>query len=380
MSVRVRGMMKIPLLDLKAQYLAIRSEIDGAIQQVLESGHFVLGPNVQELEQEVAAYLGVKHAIGVASGTDALIISLESLGIGAGDEVIVPSYTFFATAEAVLQVGARPVFVDIEPDTYCLDVQQVTEHLTAHTKAVIPVHMYGHPAPMGPLLELAGSHGFKVIEDNAQAMGAEYDGKKTGSLGDTGCLSFFPSKNLGAYGDGGMVVTNDTEINERARMLRTHGWRKKNFPEIVGYNSRLDELQAAILRIKLNHLDAWSQRRREVAAQYKKQLSDLGIGVPYEASSVKHVYHLFVVRLRQRDEVLHYLREKGIGSAVYYPHPLHLTQPCQFLGLKEGDLAVTEQMSRETLAIPLYPEMSDQEVQEVVAALEGAMVGSETQP
>ena len=207
-------MMKIPLLDLKAQYRAIQSEIDGAVQQVLESGHFVLGPNVQELEQEVAAYLGVKHAIGVASGTDALIISLESLGIGAGDEVIVPSYTFFATAEAVLQVGARPVFVDIEPNTYCLDVQQVTEHLTPHTKAVIPVHMYGHPASMGPLLELARSHGLKVIEDNAQAMGAEYDGRKTGSLGDAGCLSFFPSKNLGAYGDGGMVVTNDAKIDE----------------------------------------------------------------------------------------------------------------------------------------------------------------------
>jgi len=368
--------MKIPLLDLKAQYRAIQSEIDGAIQQVLESGHFVLGPNVQALEEEVAAYLGVKHAIGVASGTDALIISLESLGIGAGDEVIVPSYTFFATAEAVLQVGARPVFVDIEPNTFCLDVQQITENLTPQTKAVIPVHMYGHPAPMGPLLELARSHGFKVIEDNAQAMGAEFDGRKTGSLGDAGCLSFFPSKNLGAYGDGGMVVTNDAEIEERARMLRTHGWREKYFPETTGYNSRLDELQAAILRIKLNHLDAWNQRRREVAAQYKKQLSDLGIGVPDEAGSVKHVFHLFVVRLRQRDQVLHYLREKGIGSAVYYPHPLHLTQPCQFLGLKEGDLPVTEQMSRETLAIPLYPEMTDPEVQEVVAALEGAMVGS----
>ncbi len=372
--------MTIPLVDLKAQYRAIQSEIDGAIQQVLESGHFVLGPNVQELEQEVAAYLGVKHAIGVASGTDALIIALESLGIGAGDEVIVPSYTFFATAEAVLQVGARPVFVDIEPDTYCLDVQQVTEQLTPSTKAVIPVHMYGHPASMGPLLELAGTHGLKVIEDNAQAMGAEYDGRKTGSLGDAGCLSFFPSKNLGAYGDGGMVVTNDAETYERARMLRTHGWREKYFPETTGHNSRLDELQAAILRVKLNYLDVWNQRRREVAAQYKEQLSDLGIGVPYEASSVKHVFHLFVVRLRQRDEVIQILREKGIGSAIYYPQPLHLTKPCQFLGLKEGDLAVTEQMSRETLAIPVYPEMSDQQVQEVVAALEGAMVGSETQP
>jgi dTDP-4-amino-4,6-dideoxygalactose transaminase len=241
--------MKVELIDLVHQYRAIQSEIDSAIRQVLEGGHFILGPNVVALEQEVAKYVGVKHAVGVASGTDALILSLRALGIGPGDEVILPTYTFFATAEAVALVGATPVLVDIEADTYCLDVQQAADKVTPRTRAIIPVHLYGHPADMAPLLRLAQRWELKVIEDNAQAFGAEYEGVVTGALGDAGCLSFFPSKNLGAFGDGGMVVTNSSEVADRVRMLGSHGWRKKYYPEVVGTNSRLDELQAAILRV-----------------------------------------------------------------------------------------------------------------------------------
>jgi dTDP-4-amino-4,6-dideoxygalactose transaminase len=366
--------MRIPLIDLVAQYRAIKLEIDETIQQVLEDGQFILGPNVAALEQEVAAYLGVKHAVGVASGTDALVLALRALGIGLGDEVLVPAYTFFATAEAVMLVGATPVFVDIESDTYCLDVQQVAKRISARTKAVIPVHLYGHPADMTPLLELVRTYGLKVIEDNAQSFGAEYCGHKTGGLGDVGCLSFFPTKNLGAYGDGGMVVTSDSEVAERVRMLRTHGWRGKYHPEMIGYNSRLDELQAAALRVKLRHLDAWNERRRDLAQQYTEQLSSLSIGVPFEAPQARHVYHLYVIRVKERDKVQQCLKEAGIASGVYYPQPLHLTEPCRSLGFKEGDLPVAEQTSQETLAIPLYPEISAEQLQEVVAALGRAVV------
>ena len=372
--------MSIPLIDLVAQYRTIQPGIDKAIHQVLESGRFILGPNVAALEQEVAAYLGVEHGVGVASGTDALVLALRALGVGPGDEVIVPTYTFFATAEAVMLVGATPVLVDIEPDTYCLGVQQVAERITARTKAFIPVHLYGHPADMIPLLELAQAHGLRVIEDNAQAFGAEYGGRKTGSLGDAGCLSFFPSKNLGAYGDGGMMVTNDGEVAERVRMLRTHGWRRKYYPEMLGYNSRLDELQAAILRVKLRHLDGWNERRRNLARQYAERLSGLGVGLPHEAPQAKHAYHLYVVRVKDRDRVQQCLNEAGIASAVYYPQPLHLTEPCRPLGYHEGDFPVAELASRETLAIPLYPEMPKEQLHSVVAALERAMATIEVHP
>lgn len=366
--------MKVPLIDLAAQYRAIQPEIDAAIHHVLEDGQFILGPNVAALEQEVASYIGVNYAVGVASGTDALVLALRALGIGPGDEVIVPSYTFFATAEAVLLIGATPVLVDIEADTYCMDVRQVAERITARTKAIIPVHLYGHPADMDPVLELAQSHGLKVIEDNAQAFGAEYRGRKTGGIGDIGCLSFFPSKNLGAYGDGGMVVTNDEVVAGRVRMLRTHGWRKKYFPEMLGYNSRLDELQAAILRVKLRHLDAWNQRRRELAQHYAAPFSRLGVGAPYEAPDARHVYHLYIIRVQDRDRVQRYLKDHGIASAIYYPQPLHLAEPCKHLGHLEGDFPVAERASRETLALPLYPEMPDEHVQEVVSVVEQTIV------
>lgn len=356
----------IPLVDLTAQYHSIQAEIDEAVHQVLESGHFILGPNVTALEQEVAAYLGVRHAIGVASGTDALVIALRALGVDRGDEVIVPAYTFFATAGAVMLVGARPIFVDILPDTYCLNVAQLEERITKRTKAIIPVHLYGHPAEMAALLEIARAHGLKVIEDNAQAFGAEYQGRKAGSLGDIGCLSFFPTKNLGGYGDGGMVVTNDDELASRIRMLRAHGWKKKYFPEMLGYNSRLDELQAAILRVKLRHVDAWNDQRRALASQYTEQLPAMGITTPVEMHDAKHVYHLYTVHLRERDWFQSELKKAGIASDVYYPQPPHLTNPCRSLGYQPGDFPVAEQASHEALSLPLYPEMTGEQLQFVI--------------
>lgn len=352
----------IPLVDLTAQYHSIQSEIDGAVHQVLESGHFILGPNVAAFEQEVSAYLGIKHSVGVASGTDALVIALRAIGVGQGDEVIVPAYTFFATAGAVMLVGARPVFVDINPDTYCLNIQQVADRVTPKTKAILPVHLYGHPADMAPLLDIAHANDLKVIEDNAQAFGAEYQGRKTGSMGDLGCLSFFPTKNLGGYGDGGMIVTNDNELAMRLRMLRTHGWKKKYFPEILGYNSRLDEMQAAILRVKLRHVDAWNKQRHAIAQLYTAQLSAMDIITPHEAPYTRHVYHLYTLHFAERDRVQSALKNEGIASDVYYPCPPHLADPCRPFGYQPGDFPVSEQASREALSIPLYPEMSEEQI------------------
>ncbi|MGH9900475.1 MAG: DegT/DnrJ/EryC1/StrS family aminotransferase [Pyrinomonadaceae bacterium] len=368
--------MNVPLMDMVAQYRGIEAEVDAAIKGVLEAGHFILGPNVAALEREVAAYLGTGHAVGVASGTDALVLALRALDVGPGDEVIVPAYTFFATAEAVMMVGATPVFVDVEADTYCLDVRQVADQITPRTKAVIPVHLYGHPVDMSPLLELAQDYGLRVVEDNAQAFGAEYDGQKTGALGDVGCLSFFPSKNLGGCGDGGMVVTNDPAVAERVRMLRTHGWRRKYHPEMVGYNSRLDELQAAILRVKLRHVDAWNDLRRRRANYYADALLGTGVEVPYEAAYARHVYHLYMIRVSEREAFERSLRGRGVASALYYPLPLHLLEPCREFGYREGDFPRAEQASRETLAVPLYPEMTEAQADEVVKALVEAALGA----
>jgi dTDP-4-amino-4,6-dideoxygalactose transaminase len=268
-----------------------------------------------------------------------------------------------------MMVGATPIFADIEPRTYCLDVQRVAERITARTKALIPVHLYGHLVDMMPMLKLAQRHGLKVIEDNAQAFGAEYDGSKTGTLSCVGCLSFFPSKNLGAYGDAGMVVTNDPELAERVRILRTHGWQEKYYPEISGYNSRLDELQAAILRVKLRYVAKWNERRRYMARYYNEQFAGLYIGLPYEAPYAKHVYHLYIVRIKDRPSAQRYLKEQGIGSAIYYPIALHLTEPCRVYGHAEGEFPVAERATMETLALPLYPEMDEEQADRVVAAV-----------
>ncbi|MDK1028783.1 MAG: DegT/DnrJ/EryC1/StrS family aminotransferase [Anaerolineae bacterium] len=362
--------MKIPFLDLIAQYHSIKEEIDAVIEGVLESGHFILGSNVAAFEEEMATYLGAKHAIGVASGTDALVIALRAAGVEPGGEVIVPSLSFYATASTVITIGARPVFVDIDRDTYLIDTIGVEKAVTSKTKAIIPVHLYGQPANMDEIMEIAQKHNLKVIEDNAQAIGAVYKGKKTGTIGDIGTLSFFPSKNMGAYGDGGMVTTNDDEIAEKVRKLRMHGWKKKYFPEMLGYNSRLDELQAAVLRVKLKHLDAWNARRADIAHVYSKYLVKLGLRVPVEAPDRTHVYHLYVVPFEERDIVQQKLKEAGIASGVYYPQPLHLAEPSREFGKGEGQCPVSERCSKTLLALPGYPEMTDTQIEQVLAAVE----------
>jgi dTDP-4-amino-4,6-dideoxygalactose transaminase len=359
----------IPLVDLTSQYHSIKDEIDSVVLATLESGHFILGPAVSGFEQSVASYLGVDHAIGLASGTDALVLALRALGIGPDDEVIIPAYTFFATAGAVLSMRAKPVFVDIDPQSYQIDVEQVKAHITTRTKAIIPVHLYGHPAEMTSILAIAREHDLKVIEDNAQGFGAEYRGKKTGSFGHIGCLSFFPTKNLGAFGDAGMVVTNDPALAERMRMLRTHGWRKKYYSEEVGYNSRLDALQAAILQAKLPHVDAWNSRRHELADFYTDHFVSLDIGLPVEREWARHVYHLYVIRSSRRDELQAFLRQKEIAAEVYYPLPPHLAVPCRKLGYGEGDFPHAELAARETLALPMYPELSEEKQQQVIRAV-----------
>jgi dTDP-4-amino-4,6-dideoxygalactose transaminase len=363
--------MPIPLVDLTVQYQSIRHEVDAAVLDVLSSGAFILGRLVKRMEEAVAAYLSVKHAVGVASGTDALWLALRACGIGPGAEVIVPAYTFFATAEAVTQAGATPVFADIEPVSYGIDARSLEASITPRTRAIIPVHLYGCPADLRPVLRLARDHNLKVIEDNAQAFGAEFGGCKTGSLGDAGCLSFFPTKNLAGYGDGGMVVTNDPSVAEHVRKLRDHGSRTKHVPEMIGWNSRLDELQAAILLVKMRHVDAWNARRRSIAGAYGELLQGLPVQLPREPSYGKHVYNLYVVRLPNRDRVKAHLDSLGIASAVYYPIPLHQTIPYQ--DNAPTTLPEAERAARETLALPMFPEMTAEQVRSVAVAVRQAI-------
>ena len=364
--------MPIPLVDLTLQYQNIRQEVDRAVQDVLSSGAFILGARGKAFEEAVAAYLGVRHAVGVASGTDALWLALRACGVGPGDEVIVPAYTFFATAEAVAQAGATPVFADIHPGSYGIDPSRLEAHITPRTRAIIPVHLYGCPADLGPVLRLAAHHGLKVIEDNAQAFGAEYSGpehglQKTGPLGDAGCLSFFPTKNLGGYGDGGMVVTNDPAVAGQVRKLRNHGGLEKHAPEMIGWNSRLDELQAAVLLVKLRHVDSWNARRRSIADTYRELLNGLPVETPRDPSYGKHIYHLYVVRLGDRDRVKAHLDSLGIASAVYYPVPLHRTTP--YRGIPLVTLPEAERAARETLALPMFPEMTEEQIRAVAGAI-----------
>ena len=363
--------MTIPLADLVAQYRTIQPDIDAAIASVLEGGHFILGPHTKALEREIATYLGVGSAVGVASGTDALILALRALGVGPGDDVIVPDYTFLATASAVLHVGASPVLVDVDADTYCLDLEAVAEQITVRTRAVIPVHLFGQTVDMSGLMDLATAHGLAVIEDNAQALGAMYRDRRTGAIGHVGCLSFFPSKNLGGYGDGGMVVTGDADLADRVRMLRTHGWREKYDPEILGYNSRLDEIQAAILRVKLRHLDAWNAERGRRARLYAQAFAGTSVRTPIERADSTHVHHLYVVRVAHREAMERALKERGVATAVYYPRPLHRTRLFRALAAERA-FPISDALSEELLAIPLYPEMSDEQQDTVVAAVRAA--------
>lgn len=366
---------EIPAFDLKRQNGILKNELFEAVFRVIDNGQFILGENVKAVEEEIASLCGVRHGIGVASGSDALYLALLACGVGPGDEVITTPFTFFATAGAIARAGAVPVFVDVDPSTFNLDPGKVNDKITSRTKAIIPVHLYGQPADMEPLLEIARERGLKVIEDAAQTIGALYMGRPVGSLGNAGCFSFFPTKNLGCFGDGGMIVTNDSEVAERLRMLRVHGSRKKYYHEVLGINSRLDELQAAVLRVKLKHLQSWTERRREIASLYNKLLQESGlvdsgfIRLPAERPGIRHVYHQYTVAVRERDRLREYLDEKGIGTAVYYPFPLHLQNAFRYLGYREGECPVAEQLSREVLSLPMFPELTEEEVERVVETI-----------
>lgn len=349
----------IPLLDLKSQYATIRDEIRSALDRVVESQRFILGPEVEALEREIAAYSRCNHAIGVSSGTDALLVALMAIGIKAGDEVITPPYSFFATAGAVARLAAKPVFVEIDPKTYNIDPNGIEARITSRTRAIIPVHLFGQMAPMKAIMEIAGRHNLLVIEDAAQAIGAELEGQRAGSAGDVACFSFFPSKNLGGFGDGGMVTVKDAALAERVRMLRMHGFRSKYHNELLGGNFRLDEIQAAVLRVKLKYLDRWTEARRRNAAFYREALAQTaGIALPHELPESRHIYNQFVIRSPRRDELVAHLKEQGIGCEVYYPLPLHLQVCFRDLGYKPGDFPLSEAASLESLAIPIYPELT----------------------
>ena len=356
--------MNVPLLDLKAQYGAIREDVRRAVDGVMDSQYFILGPEVAALEEEVAAYVGAPHAIGCASGTDALLLALMALDVGPGDEVITSPFTFFATAGSIWRLGATPVFVDIEAETFNIDPEAVGAATTDKTKAVIPIHLFGQCAEMGPLLDAAGD--IPVIEDAAQALSAAYRGTRAGAIGTIGCFSFFPSKNLGGFGDGGMLTTGDDTLAERLRRLRVHGAEKKYYHGEVGLNSRLDALQAAVLRVKLPHLDGWSDARAANAARYGELLAGASVTTPVARDHCRHVYNQYTLRVPNRDAVMAGLKDRGIGCAIYYPVPLHLQQCFAALGYREGDLPVSERAAAEVLSIPVYPDLTG-EMQQYVA-------------
>jgi len=363
---------EVPLVDLGRQYAEVRVEVEAAVSRVLASGTYITGPEVAAFEDEVAGYLGVDHAIGVGSGTDALYLILRALGIGPGDEVVTTDSTFIATADTIARCGATPVFADIDPRTFDIDPTEAARRMTDRTRAIVAVHLYGHPADMAPLSDVARSAGVHLIEDCAQAFGAEYRGRKVGSLGTASAFSFFPTKNLGAAGDGGLVCTGDGAVAERVRTLRSHGSRKKYLCEEIGLNSRLDEVQAAMLRIKLRRLDAWNRSRVEVASWYDENLA--GVGVPFVAPDVSHVYHLYTVRAERREALADRLAAARVGFNVYYPVPLHL-QPCfGSLGHKTGDFPASERAASEVLSLPIFPGMTREELLYVRAAVNGASV------
>ncbi len=370
--------MKVRLLDLAAQYRKIRKEVLEEVKKVCDSQHYILGRNVAALESEIASYCGAKFAVGVASGTDAILLGLMAAGIGPKDLVITTPFTFFATASSITRLGATPVFVDIDPGTYNIDpasVESVLKKKSKGVKAMIPVHLYGQCADMGPINASARKHNLTVIEDAAQSIGAEYDGVKACSLGDMGCLSFYPTKNLGGFGDGGMVVTNNERTAERLRMLRVHGSRKRYYHDEVGVNSRLDELQAAIIKVKLKYLDIWTEQRIKNAGRYDSIFRKMGIPdpvtLPYVEPGLKSVFNQYVIRAKKRDELRAYLSSVGIGTEIYYPMPLHLQRCFKYLGYKKGDFPVSEKASREVLALPIYPELREAEQRQVVSSIIG---------
>ena len=360
----------VPHLDLAAQYAAIGPEIRAAIERVLASQQFVLGREGAALEEEIAALCGVAHGVGVASGTDALILALRACGVQPGDEVLLPPFTFVATGSAVSALGAKPVFADIRPETYNLDPGELERRVTPRTRAIIVVHLYGLAADMNPILAFAKSRKLPVIEDNAQAIGASYQGRPTGSFGEAACISFYPTKNLGAYGDAGMVITNSPELAARLRSLRNHGQSQKYLSNEPGWNSRLDELQAAVLRVKLRHLSGWQRARRANAAEYTRLLQQMpGVMPPIEPEGLEHVYHQYTIRTERRDGLQQHLATQKIGSTVYYPHPLHLQPLYKSLGHKPGDFPHAERAAQEVLSLPMYPELRKDQITRVVETI-----------
>lgn len=380
--------MNVPLLDLKAQYKTLKDELDKAIIEVAESQYFILGPKVKQLEEEMCEFLGCKAAIGVSSGTDALLLALMALDIGPGDEVIVPTYSFFATAGVVSRLNAKPVFADIDPVTFNLDPNDIEKKITGNTKAIVPVHLYGQSADMEPILAVAKKHNLKVVEDGAQAISVQYkDGKMVGNFGDAGCFSFFPSKNLGGYGDGGLIITNDEELAEKIRVMRVHGGKPKYYHSMIGGNFRLDAIQAAVLSVKLPHLDNWSAARRKNAAKYtelfiknglaqetgklqfddnNKVLLPKAVYEDVEGLRNHHIYNQYVIRVEKRDELREFLKEKGIGNEVYYPVPFHRQECFKDLGEKDEDFPHSNFAAETSVALPVYPELSDEQIIYVV--------------
>ena len=361
--------MNIPLVDLRKQYAPLKEEILSGIEQVLEGMQLFLGENVQQLEKEFAQFCGVAHGIGVSDGTTALHMILRALEIGPGDEVITVSHSFIATAEAIILTGARPVFVDIDPATYLMDISQVEANITPNTKAILPVHLYGQTVDMDPLLEIAKRHGLKVVEDACQAHGAEYKNRKTGSLGDAAAFSFYYSKNLGAYGEGGFITTHDSELATEIRKIRDHGSGARYRHDLIGFNGRLDEIQAVVLRAKLPYLVTWNKKRREHAQAYTNLLSRSPVKTPVERADNCHVYHLYVIEAPKRDELQAWLKSQGITTGIHYPIPIHLQKAMSFLGYRQGDLPVTEQAALQILSLPMYAELNDEEIESVTDAI-----------
>lgn len=359
----------IPFLDLKSHHAALRTELDRAIKEVIDSGAFAGGPFVEKFERDFAAYCGSRYAIGVGSGTEALWLSLLACGVGPGDEVITVANTFMATAEAISYCGARPVFVDVNETTYTMDPAGLEDAHGPRTKAIIPVHLFGQPADMDPILEFARKHNLFVIEDAAQAHGAKYKGRTAGTLGDAGCFSFYPSKNLGALGEAGAIVTNDAELQEKLRVLRDHGQVHKYRHDVIGWNCRMDGIQAAVLSVKLPYLESGNSLRRTHALQYNRAFDGLGeVVTPFEASYARHVYHVYAIRVEERDEVTRFLKERAIQCAVHYPVPIHLQKAYQHLGYATGSLPISERIAREFISLPMFPELTEAQINMVVLA------------
>jgi dTDP-4-amino-4,6-dideoxygalactose transaminase len=366
--------MNVPLLDLRAQFQTIRGEVMAAVERVLESQHFILGPEVESFEKDAAEYCRVKHAIGCGSGSDALLLALTALGVGPGDEVVTASFSFFATAGSIARLGARPVFVDISPDDFNIDPDLIERAITPRAKAILPVHLFGQCAEMDAIREVAERHNLPVVEDAAQAIGAGYHKQRAGAMSDVGCFSFFPSKNLGGVGEGGLMTTDDDILADKLRLLRVHGMRPKYYHQVVGVNSRLDALQAAVLGVKLKYLDQWSDARRRNAENYDKLFAEAGVEevtTPAVRPNRRHIFNQYTIRCSRRDELMDFLKRRGVGTEIYYPAPLHLQECFSYLGYKPGDLPVTERTSRECLSLPIYSELTEEMRQYVVENIAG---------